>query len=63
MQVTETSAEGLRREFKITIPADDIEGEITRRLDEIGRAVRVPGFRPGKVPMPILRRRFGRGDQ
>jgi trigger factor len=59
MQVTETSVDGLRREFKITVPAGDIEGEIARRLDEIGRAVRVPGFRPGKVPMQILRRRFG----
>ena len=59
MQVTETSAEGLKREFTITVPAGDLEQEITRRLDEIGRQVRLPGFRPGKVPMQILRRRFG----
>jgi len=36
-----------------------LEEEITRRLDELGRQVRLPGFRPGKVPMQILRRRFG----
>ena len=59
MQVTETSADGLKREFTITVPAGDLEQEITRRLGEIGRQVRLPGFRPGKVPMQILRTRFG----
>jgi trigger factor len=59
MQVTETNADGLKREFTITVPADDLEQEITRRLGEIGQQVRLPGFRPGKVPMQILRRRFG----
>jgi trigger factor len=59
MQVTEISADGLKREFAITVPADDLEQEITRRLDELGRQVRLPGFRPGKVPMQILRKRFG----
>jgi trigger factor len=59
MQVTETIADGLKREYTITVPADDLEQEITRRLGEIGRQVRLPGFRPGKVPMQILRTRFG----
>lgn len=59
MQVTETSAEGLKREFTITVPAGDLEAEITRRLGELGRQIRLPGFRPGKVPMQILRNRFG----
>ena len=59
MQVTETSAEGLKREFTITVPAGELEAEITRRLGELGRQIRLPGFRPGKVPMQILRRRFG----
>ena len=59
MQVTETSAEGLKREFTITVPAGDLEAEVTRRLGEIGRQINLPGFRPGKVPMQILRRRFG----
>src|SRR5215469_10961541 len=59
MQVTETSAEGLKREFTITVPADDLEAEITRRLGELGRQIMLPGFRPGRVPMQILRRRFG----
>jgi trigger factor len=59
MQVTEISADGLKREFTVTVPAGDLEQEITRRLDELGRQVRLPGFRPGKVPMQILRKRFG----
>jgi trigger factor len=59
MNVTETSAEGLKREFKITIPAEELEDQVTRRLGEIGRTVRIPGFRPGKVPLPLLKKRFG----
>jgi trigger factor len=59
MQVTETSAEGLKRQFKITIPASEVEEQIALRLGEIGRSVRIPGFRPGKVPLPLLRKRFG----
>ena len=59
MQVTETSAEGLKREFKITVPASEVEAKISRRLGEIGRSVRIPGFRPGKVPLPLLRKRYG----
>ena len=55
MQVTETSAEGLKREFKITVPATEVEDQISRRLGEIGQSVRIPGFRPGKVPLPLLR--------
>jgi trigger factor len=59
MQVTETSAEGLKREFKITVPATEVEDQISRRLGEIGQSVRIPGFRPGKVPLPLLRKRYG----
>ncbi|HEV2299937.1 MAG TPA: trigger factor [Stellaceae bacterium] len=59
MEVIETSADGLKREFKIVVPAGEIEDKITRRLDELGRTIRLPGFRPGKVPIQLLRRRFG----
>ena len=59
MQITETTAEGLKREFKVVIPAADIEQRVTSRLTEIGRSVRLPGFRPGKVPMTVLRSRYG----
>ncbi|HEX5321386.1 MAG TPA: trigger factor [Stellaceae bacterium] len=59
MQVTETSAEGLKREYRIVVPADDLETEITRRLGEISQSIRLPGFRPGKVPLGLLRQRYG----
>jgi len=59
MQITETSADGLRREFKVVIPAQDIDARVKSKLSEIGKSVRMPGFRPGKVPMPILKQRYG----
>lgn len=59
MQVTETSVEGLRREYTVVVPAAEIEDRVTGRLTELGNSVRVPGFRPGKVPIPLLRKRYG----
>ena len=59
MQITETSAEGLKHEFKVTVDADDIKAGIEKRLREIGRQVKLPGFRPGKVPLTVLRQRYG----
>jgi trigger factor len=58
MQVVETTTEGLSRELLITIPAAEIEAEIETRLKEIGTRVARPGFRPGKVPMAILRKEY-----
>lgn len=59
MQITETSADGLKREFKVVIAAADIAQKVDARLSEIGRNVRLPGFRPGKVPMSMLKKRYG----
>ena len=59
MEITETNTEGLRREFKVVVAATDIERRMTSRLSEIGRTARLPGFRPGKVPMKVLKRRYG----
>ena len=59
MQVTETLSEGLKRGFAITVPASDIEDKRTKRLTELGKTVKLPGFRPGKVPMAVVRQRFG----
>ena len=59
MNVTETSAEGLKRELKITVPAGELEEQISRRLGELSRSIRIPGFRPGKVPLNLLRQRYG----
>jgi trigger factor len=59
MQVTETSADGLKREFKIVISAGELEEQISTRLTQLGRQIRLPGFRPGKVPQSLLRQRYG----
>src|SRR5438270_5518956 len=59
MQVTETNAEGLKREFRVVVSAGELEEKVTSRLGEIGRTIQLRGFRPGKVPMQILRQRFG----
>ncbi len=59
MQVTETSAAGLKHEFTVVVAASDIERQIQDRLTEIGRSVRLPGFRPGKAPISVLKKRYG----
>ena len=59
MQVSETKTEGLKREFKITVPASDIEKEMTNRLKKLVSTVSMPGFRPGKTPVPLLRKKYG----
>lgn len=60
MNVTETSAEGLKHEFRIVVPADEIEQKMQTRLRAIGQRVKLPGFRPGKVPLKVLKQRYGR---
>src|ERR1700688_205299 len=59
MQITETNAEGLKREFTVVVEAGDIAKRVETRLQEIGRQVKLPGFRPGKVPLTLLRQRYG----
>ena len=59
MQVTETLSEGLKRGFAVTLPASDIEQKRTAKLLEIGKSIRLPGFRPGKVPATLVRQRYG----
>ncbi len=59
MQVIDKSSDGLKRSFNVVINADTIEAKISSRLNEVGQQVRLPGFRPGKVPMNLLKQRFG----
>ncbi|MCB9929411.1 MAG: trigger factor [Alphaproteobacteria bacterium] len=60
MQVTETLNEGLKREFDCVIAAAEISEKVDAKLQEIAPTMRLPGFRPGKVPMKVLRQRFGK---
>ena len=59
MQVTETLAEGLKRQFKVTLPAQELDQKLDQRLRQLGATARLPGFRPGKVPLPLLKKRYG----
>jgi trigger factor len=59
MQVTETLSDGLKRAFTVVVPAADIEQKRRAKLTELGKTVRLPGFRPGKIPPMVLRQRFG----
>lgn len=59
MQVKKTKSDGLSVELKVTVPASDIEAQIDERLQELGKTVKISGFRPGKVPMAMLKQRYG----
>ena len=59
MNVSETKSDGLLREYKIVITAVEIEAEVTKKLEEIAATVKMPGFRPGKVPLSVVKTRFG----
>ena len=59
MQVTESNIEGLRHEYKIKVDAQDVEDRMLARLDQLRATARLPGFRPGKVPATLLRKRYG----
>ena len=58
MHITETNADGLKREFKIVVPAGQIEDRVESKLKELAQTVQMPGFRPGKVPLPMLRKKY-----
>jgi trigger factor len=59
MQVTEVANDGLKRAYTVLVPAADIAAERARRLDELGRELRLPGFRPGKIPATVVKQRYG----
>ena len=60
MQVTETLSDGLKREFRVVVPANDLDSKVNTRLGELKDTVRINGFRPGKVPVGHLKRLYGR---
>ena len=60
MQVTQTLSDGLKREFKIVLPAQDLADRLAAQLEDLKGKVQIKGFRPGKVPASHLRRVYGR---
>ena len=59
MQVTELSAEGLKHQFKIVVPSSELTSKIDERLAEMAKTAALPGFRPGKVPVSLLKKQYG----
>ena len=59
-QVTKLSSKGLLTEFKATVPDERIKSELEIKLNSISSEVKVDGFRPGKIPLPVLKSKFGK---
>ena len=59
MNIKETLSEGLKREYDLTLTSKDFENKVTIKFEEITKNMKLPGFRPGKVPLSIIRQRFG----
>jgi trigger factor len=58
MQVSVESSEGLERRMTVELPAEKVNAAVEKRLKEIARTIRLDGFRPGKVPLSVVRKRF-----
>jgi trigger factor len=59
MQVTELPAEGLKRSFQVLVPAANLAEARDKRLKQLGAELKLPGFRPGKVPAAVVKARYG----
>ena len=59
MQVTETSSDGLKREYKVVVNAAELDQELNAKLKELSAKANIKGFRPGKVPPNLIRKMHG----
>jgi len=59
MQVSVETTQGLERRLTITVPADAIDSAVKSRLQQLAKTQRINGFRPGKVPVSVIKKRFG----
>ena len=59
MQVSVESGQGLERKLKVEVPAETVNIEVENRLKSMLGRVRIDGFRPGKVPMKVVRQHYG----
>lgn len=60
MQVSITATGGLERRLEVAVPAERVDNEVTQRLKHLSRTARLKGFRPGKAPLEVIRKQFGR---
>ncbi|NVK21956.1 MAG: trigger factor [Kangiellaceae bacterium] len=59
MQVSVETSNGLERKMIIDVPSENIDGAVQKRLQELARTVKMNGFRPGKVPFSVVKKRYG----
>ncbi|MCW8107344.1 trigger factor [Alteromonas ponticola] len=59
MQVTVETPQGLERRLTITVPADTVDSAVKARLQQLAKTQRINGFRPGKVPVSVIQKRYG----
>ncbi|ESP95552.1 MULTISPECIES: trigger factor [Pseudoalteromonas] len=59
MQVSVETTQGLERRLTITVPAENVETEVKKRLQQLSKTQRIDGFRPGKVPVSVINKRYG----
>ncbi len=60
MKITPKSQSGLTHDFNVVVAAADIEKQMEQELQSYGKRAKIPGFRPGKIPMNILKQRYGK---
>jgi trigger factor len=59
MQASLETVAGLERRLNISVPADEIESEVSSRLKRLAQTVKMHGFRPGKVPLRVVQQQYG----
>ncbi len=60
MQVKQLKEDGLNHELEITVKAGEITKRVDARLAEVSKTIKMPGFRPGKVPMAMMKQKYGK---
>ncbi len=58
MQVSLETTQGLERKLTVQLPAEQIDGKVNERLNSLKKTAKINGFRPGKVPMAVIRKRY-----
>ncbi|MBY4675084.1 trigger factor [Marinobacterium arenosum] len=61
MQVSVETTSGLERQMTVTVPAERVDQDVNSRIQQTARTARIDGFRPGKVPVKVIKRRYGPG--
>ena len=58
MKITEAKKEGLKREYKVVVPAADFEAKIDAKIQQVAKTAKMPGFRAGKAPFAMLKKKY-----